>query len=101
MTLGSHAAILQNLSKFGAKLVFDGTLKKGSSWFLRWHGLEAFGTVLWSSGTHCGVSLNSPVPEPIMRSTLGLNETHRVREEDAGRLAARAWAEGSGHFGFD
>ena len=98
---GSHSVVLENISKKGAKLSVQAGLKKGSQVVLQWHGYEAFGTVSWSSSTHCGVILSSKVAESVLRSTLDLNETSYVPKEDTARLAARAWADGSTRFGFD
>jgi hypothetical protein len=98
---GSRAAILENISKSGAKLSVQDTVAKGSQVVVEWHGHEAFGTVAWSSATHCGVILSSPVTEAVLRSTLDLNETVGLPEDDADRIAARDWAIGSARFGFD
>lgn len=98
---GTYSAILENISKNGAKLSVQGGLAKGSQVVLKWHGHEAFGAVSWVTSTHYGVALNVKVSEPILRATLALDETCRVPNGDDARLAAREWAEGSARFGFD
>ena len=98
---GSLSAILENISKKGAKLSVQAALREGRQVVVQWHGHEAFGMVAWSSSTHCGVTLSSELGEAVLRSTLNLNETFNVPEDDTDRLAARAWADGSARFGFD
>ena len=70
---GFHSAILENISREGEKLVVQGGIKEGSQVIVQWHGFEAFGTVSWSSSTHCGVTLSSEVGETVLHSTLHLN----------------------------
>lgn len=98
---GSRAAILENISKSGAKLSVQDSVSKGTQVIVEWHGYQAFGTVAWTSTTHCGVILSSPVTEAVLRATLDLNETLGLPDGDADRLAAREWANGSARFGFD
>lgn len=97
---GFHSAVLENISREGAKLGVQGRIREGSQVVVQWHGFEAFGTVSWSSPTHCGVILSSEVGESVLHSTLDLNEVLAATDDDA-KLAARAWAEGRTRFGFD
>lgn len=97
---GAHSAVLENISKRGAKLSVGGALREGSQVIVQWHGHEALGIIAWSSRTHCGVTLSSELGESVLRATLDLNETHQV-VENSDRVAARAWADGSTRFGFD
>jgi hypothetical protein len=98
---GSRAAILENISKSGAKLCVQVAVTKGSQVVVEWHGYEAFGTVAWASPTHCGVIFSSPVTEAVLRATVDINEKLALPDDDADRIAAREWASGSARFGFD
>lgn len=98
----THAAILNNLSRKGAKLSLDNPPPRGSDAVLRWGDFEAFGTISWVSGRRCGILFLSPLPEEPLRATLALNDAQRLPEDAEGDLgAARAWVEGTGRLGLD
>ncbi len=97
----THSAILENISRKGAKLVVEAPPKCGSNAVLRWDKYEAFGTISWVSGTRCGVLFASGLSEEPLRATLSLDEVTAM-SDDTGfeSLAAREWVEGSARSGF-
>ncbi len=98
----THAAILENISKSGAKLSVDSAPPVGSEVILRWHGHELFGRVSWTSATHCGLAFDSIVPPALLEETLSLDEAAHVPDElDVTGAAAREWFDGEGRYGFD
>ena len=58
----THSAILENISKSGAKLALDNAPQVGSEVILQWHGNELFGRVTWTSPTQCGLVFDAIVP---------------------------------------
>ena len=98
----TQSAILENISKRGAKLVIDNPPEKGSDVILRWHGNELFGRVSWTSPTHCGLAFASLVPPALLEATLSLDESAHVPDElDVNSATARDWFDGDGRHGFD
>jgi hypothetical protein len=99
---GTQPAILQNVSKNGAKVSIVNAPKIGSDVILQWHGNEALGQVVWSTGIECGLTLYSALSEEVLRNTLALDSIAHIPEDiSAEAAAAKEWAEGSGKFGFD
>src|SRR5687768_4422822 len=98
----THSAILENISKSGAKLALDNAPQVGSEVILQWHGNELFGTVSWTTPTQCGLVFDAIVPPALLEATLSLDETAHVPDElDATGAAARDWFDGDGRYGFD
>ena len=98
----THSAILENISKSGAKLTIDDPPRVGSEVILQWHGHELFGEVSWTSPTQCGLVFAAIVPPALLETTLALDEAAHVPDElDANGASAKAWVDGSGRFGFD
>lgn len=98
----THAGILENISKRGAKLAIDHAPRIGCEVILNWHGHEVFGRVSWTSPTHCGLVFDSIVPPALLEATLSLDEAAHVPDElDVTGAAARDWFDGEGRFGFD
>lgn len=98
----THSAILENISKSGAKLSIDSPPQVGSEVILQWHGNELFGEVSWTSPTQCGLVFAATVPPALLEGALALDEAAHVPDElDVGGASARAWFDGSGRCGFD
>jgi hypothetical protein len=98
----THSAILENISKSGAKLSIDNPPQVGSEVILQWHGNELFGQVSWASPTQCGLAFASTVPPTLLEGALALDEAAHVPDElDVTGATARAWFDGGGRFGFD
>ena len=98
----THSAILENISKSGAKLSIDSPPPVGSEAILKWHGNELFGQVSWTSPTQCGLVFASTVPSALLHGALALDEAAHVPDElDVTGATARAWFDGDGRFGFD
>jgi hypothetical protein len=98
----THSAILENISKGGAKLTVDNPPPAGSEVILQWHGNELFGTVSWTSPTQCGLVFDAIVPPALLEATLSLDAAAHVPEElDVSGAMARDWFDGDGRCGFD
>jgi PilZ domain len=101
-TTTAHAAILENLSRSGAKLRLEIPPPRGRDAVLRWDRFEAFGRVSWVTGSRCGLIFTSPLSEDALRTTLALNEASPAPEDaHSVSAAARAWVEGNGRIGLD
>ena len=90
---GTLSATLLNLSFSGAKLLL-GTkvVPPGSSAVLNWGAFEAFCTVAWVAGGHCGLDFEEPLQPEVLIATRDLADiSPRV---DANRAAAQDWAVG-------
>ena len=95
----THSAILENISKSGAKLSIDSPPQIGSEVLLQWHGNELFGRVSWTSSTQCGLVFASTVPPALLEGALVLDEAAHVPDElDVTGAAARALFDGAGRF---
>ena len=98
----TQSAILENISKSGAKLAVADPPETDSDVILQWHGNELFGRVGWTSPTHCAVVFGSLVPPALLQATLSLDEVAHVPDElNVNGAAAKAWFEGDGRFGHD
>lgn len=98
----TQSAILENISKNGAKLAITEPPGVDSEVILQWHGNELFGRVSWASETHCAVVFGSAVSPGVLQATLSLDEVAHVPEElNVDGAAAKAWFDGNGRFGFD
>ena len=98
----THAAILENISRKGARLQVDLLPTLGAQAVLRWDRYEAFGTISWASGEHCGVLFASVLAEEPLRATLALDEAAALPDQsDITTEAAREWAAGNRRSGFD
>lgn len=95
----THSAILENISKSGAKLSVDSPPQVGSEVVLQWHGNELFGTVSWTSTTQCGLEFASTVPPALLEGALALDEAAHVPDDlDVTGAAARALFDSAGRF---
>lgn len=98
----THAAILEDISRKGAKLSVDNPPKPGSDAVLRWDEYESFGTIAWVSGTRCGILFGNTLAEATLLATRTLDEvSHAPADMEIDREAAKAWVEGNTRFGFD
>jgi hypothetical protein len=98
----THSAILENISKSGAKLSIDNPPQVGSEVILQWHGNELFGEVSWTSPTQCGLVFASTVPPALLEGALALDQAAHVPDElNVTGATARAWFESGGRHGFD
>ena len=90
---GTIQVVLLNLSFSGAKVLLGkGAVQRGSSAVLNWGNFEAFCTVAWSEGGHCGLDFDEPLAPQVLIATRDLADiTPRV---DANRDAAQDWAAG-------
>ena len=77
----TQSAILENISKSGAKLAVADPPETDSDVILQWHGNELFGRVGWTSPTHCAVVFGSLVPPALLQATLSLDEVAHVPDE--------------------
>jgi hypothetical protein len=93
----THSAILENISKSGAKLSVDSPPQIGSEVILQWHGNELFGQVSWTSPTQCGLVFASTVPPALLEGALALDEAAHVPDDlDVTGATARALFDGGG-----
>ena len=98
----TQSAILENISKSGAKLAIADPPAIGSEVILQWHGNELFGRVCWTAASHCAVGFGSLVPPALLHATLSLDEVAHVPDDlNLDSAAARAWFDGEGRFGHD
>jgi hypothetical protein len=98
----TQSAILENISKSGAKLAIADPPEADSDVILRWHDNELFGRIGWTSATHCAVVFGSLVPPEVLQATLSLDEVAHVPDGlNLDSAAARAWFDGTGRHGFD
>jgi hypothetical protein len=99
---GTQPAILENVSKKGAKLQISAPPKVGTDAMLHWHGNEVLARVSWTSSTHCGLELYRSLSEELLRATLALDASDRVPDGlNSDEAAAKEWADGRARFGFD
>ena len=70
---GTLSATLLNLSYSGAKLLL-GTraVRRGSSAVLNWGAFEAFCTVAWVTGGHCGLDFDEALHPQVLIATRDL-----------------------------
>lgn len=97
----TYPAILLDVSGGGAKLEFEGEPPHGEL-MLRWGKFEAHGSITWLRGQRCGIQFGCKLPQEVLVATDELNQSGAL-PADCGLTgdAARAWADGSGKFGFD
>ncbi|WP_371741644.1 PilZ domain-containing protein [Novosphingobium sp. 9U] len=86
---GVQDCILVDISLEGACIRTNKPVRVRNEAVLTWHGFEAFGQVVWATGTHCGVSFLDPITATVLLATRRLDQTDRLPE---GRELARYWA---------
>jgi hypothetical protein len=60
-----------------------------------WGSFEAFGQVVWTTQTHCGLALIDPITDPVLLGTRQLDHVARLPEDrDLTRNSARSYVEG-------
>lgn len=90
---GTLSTTLLNLSYSGAKLLLGtNAIRRGSSTVLTWGTFEAFCTVAWVAGGHCGLDFDEPLSPQVLIATRDLADT--TPRVDASRVAARDWVVG-------
>ncbi len=90
---GTLTATLLNLSFKGAKLMIpEGRTRAGARAVLGWGPFEAFCTVAWSQGNHCGLDFETPLKPAVLLATRDMADATPVI--DSSRVAAREWATG-------
>ncbi|MXO71211.1 PilZ domain-containing protein [Alteraurantiacibacter buctensis] len=96
MTLdGQLSASVLDLSQSGAHLRLSEPLRTGQDVMLWWLGFEAFGRVVWVSGSDAGLEFYDLVPAPVLLHTREQVDAGRVRSTDEVAIdAARAWYQG-------
>lgn len=97
ITLGGQLrCTLTNLSQSGARIEITPTPRPGSSAFLQFCGQEAFGTVVWSSATACGMRFDESVAPKAMLAARDFADAnpHSVREQF--ESSVRDWVSGRG-----
>ncbi len=80
---GQGHAVVENLSRTGARIATRMNLRPKSCCVMRWSGAEAFCTVRWSGGGRCGLVFDSPLSrDELMRARWldgNLNQVERER----------------------
>ena len=91
----TRPAILCDLSLQGAQIETDALTVPGQEIVLQWGPFEAFGTIVWSAGTRCGIGLHQSLSPQTLVATRDLDDAHHLpRTSQIVRDEARRWAEG-------
>ena len=92
---GQDTASLLDLSHSGAHLRVKSPLRRGQDVMLWWMGFEAFGRVVWSSGSEAGLEFHELVPGPVLVQTRQQVDAGLARSSaQVAYDAARAWYQG-------
>jgi len=94
---GTQSCILTDVSSTGLKVATSDPLKVGSEAILTWGPYEAFGDVIWTTPTHCGIALVDPLSNSVVIGTRQLDEAERLPEDnDLVRRSAFSFVKGEG-----
>jgi hypothetical protein len=96
MTLdGQDSASLLDLSQSGAHIRLKTPLRRGQDVILWWLGFEAFGRVVWTSGSEAGLEFHDLVPTPVLLQTREQVDAGLARTTaEVAYETARAWYQG-------
>lgn len=85
---GQGPAMIENLSRSGARIATRLTLKTGDACVLRWRGREVFALVRWSEQQRCGLIFDSRLShEDLMQARWLEGQVSRLEREQW-----QAWA---------
>lgn len=96
MTLnGQDSASLLDLSQSGAHIRVRSPLRHGQDVIVWWLGFEAFGRVVWTSGSEAGLEFHDLVPEQVLLHTRKQVDSGLARSTaEFAYDTARAWYQG-------
>jgi hypothetical protein len=96
MTLdGQDSASLLDLSQSGAHIRLKAPLRRGQDVILWWLGFEAFGRVVWTSGSEAGLEFHELLPAPMLLHTREQVDAGLARStSEVAYETARAWYQG-------
>jgi len=69
--------------------------RSGECVVLKWDGVEAFGTVVWSREGQCGVWFDELLDQKVVLAARDAVDSSRDRNRDKLRSLAREWVTGS------
>lgn len=92
---GERRVVLQDLSCTGAGIIRPDLPRDCGQAVLQWYGYEAFGTIRWLTGRHCGIEFDTPIPEAWVIATRSHDARERLPDErELSRRRARDWVAG-------
>ncbi|MBT0670866.1 PilZ domain-containing protein [Novosphingobium profundi] len=90
-----HQVILSDIALWGARVLTDATLARGTEVVLAWSTFEAFGEVVWCSQQQCGISFVEPITAQDLLTTRAINDAARLPDERTLiRQIASQWVQG-------
>ena len=91
---GQGHAVVENLSRTGARIATRMILRPKSSCVLRWPEAETFCTVRWSAGGRCGLVFDSPLSKDELMRARWLDANLDQVERDHWQRWAREFVNG-------
>jgi hypothetical protein len=93
---GQGRAVIENLSRTGARIATRLTVRPGTTCVLRWHGCEALGVVRWQYNGHCGLAFDSPLSHDDLMAARWLDANIDRLERDHWQKWAQEFVTGTG-----
>lgn len=92
---GQGSASLLDLSQSGAHIGVKTPLRRGQDVVLWWLGFEAFGRIVWASGTEAGMEFHDLLPAPVLLRTREQVDAGKARSTaEVAYVSARSWYQG-------
>ncbi|NBW76682.1 MAG: hypothetical protein EBR34_12925 [Sphingomonadaceae bacterium] len=92
---GQGPAVLENVSRSGARISSRFVLQAGESCILRLPGIELFADVAWCAHWRCGLNFERPLAQAQLLALRELDGVSRPSERDANKDWARAFVNGA------
>jgi PilZ domain len=93
---GQVRCTLINLSQTGARIEISPAPRPGASAFLRFCGQEAFGAVVWSSPTACGLRFDDALTPKVMLAARDFADANPQLVRQQFESSVRDWVSGRG-----
>ena len=94
LTSGRYHCQLDDLSTRGAKVTVQAPPRALASAFLRWPGGEAFGLIVWSVGSRCGLQFDEALTPDAVFAARRAQENKKRQQDDECRTFAKNWTNG-------
>ena len=85
-------ATLLDLSLTGARVVTSRSIPASGNAVLAWDRFEAFCTIAWTQGEHCGLDFDEPLHRDVLLATRNIADSDPDRNSN--HAAERAWTGG-------
>lgn len=92
---GEFDCAIEDVSRTGARVIADASLRIGQQGILRCHPLDALFSVVWTDGKSAGLQFDDEATLGTIRALRWDNDRHRQRYDAELRQMVHNWAAGT------